>query len=46
MKSNTPKFKNAMRVYTAKLLGSTGVSRFQTFTLVFCIQLYIITVTC
>ena len=36
----TPKthwFKNAMRVYAAKLICSTGVSGFQTFKPVFCI---------
>ena len=31
------KFKNAMRVYAAELICSTGVSGFQTFKPVFCI---------
>ena len=33
----TSKFKNAMRVYAAELICSTGVSGFQTFKPVFCI---------
>ena len=37
MTSKTHKFKNAMRVYAAKLICSTGVSGFQIFKLVFCI---------
>ena len=37
MTSKAHKFKNAMRVYTAKLVCSTGVLGFQTFKLTFCI---------
>ena len=37
MTSKTHKFKNAMRVYAAELICSTGVSGFQTFKPVFCI---------
>ena len=37
MTSKTHYFKNAMRVYAAKLICSTGVSGFQTFKPVFCI---------
>ena len=37
MTSKTHKFKNAMRVYAAELICSTGVLGFQTFKLVFCI---------
>ena len=36
MTSKTPWFKNAMRVYPAELIRSTGVSGFQIFKLVFC----------
>ena len=38
MTSKTHWFKNAMRVYAAKLIYSTGVSGFQTFKSVFCID--------
>ena len=37
MTSKTHWFKNAMRVYEAKLICSMGVSDFQTFKPVFCI---------
>ena len=37
MTSKTHKFKNAMRVYAAELMCSTGVLGFQTFKPVFCI---------
>ena len=37
MTSKTHSFKNAMRVYTAELIYSTGVSGFQTFKPMFCI---------
>ena len=37
MTSKTHWFKNAMRVYAAELICSTGVSGFQIFKLVFCI---------
>ena len=37
MTSKTHQFKNAMRVYVAELICSTGVSAFQTFKPVFCI---------
>ena len=37
MTSKTHQFKNAMRVYAAELICSTGVSGFQTFKPVFCI---------
>ena len=37
MTSKTQWFKNAMHVYVAELLCSTGVSGFQTFKLVCCI---------
>ena len=37
MTSKTHLFKNAMRVYAAELICSTGVSDFQTFKPVFCI---------
>ena len=36
MTSKTHWFKNAMRVYAAELICSTGVSGFQIFKLVFC----------
>ena len=35
--SKTHQFKNAMRVYAAKLICSTRVSGFQTFNPMFCI---------
>ena len=38
MTSKTRQFKNAMRVYAAELICSTGVSGFQTFKPVFCIR--------
>ena len=38
MMSKTHQFKNAMRVYAAELICSTGVSGFQTFKPVFCIN--------
>ena len=38
MTSKTHWIKNAMRVYAAELICSTGVSGFQTFKLVFCIS--------
>ena len=37
MMSKTHKFKNAMHVYAAELICSTGVLGFQTFKPVFCI---------
>ena len=37
MTSKTHQFKNAMRVYAAVLICSTGVLGFQTFKPVFCI---------
>ena len=37
MTSKAHKFKNAIRVYTAKLICSTGVLDFQTFKLTLCI---------
>ena len=37
MTSKIQWFKNAMHVYAAELIYSTGVSGFQTFKLVFCI---------
>ena len=37
MTSKTHWFKNAMRVYPAELICSTGVSGFQIFKLAFCI---------
>ena len=37
MTSKTHQFKNAMRLYTAELICSAGVSGFQTFKPVFCI---------
>ena len=37
MTSKTHLFKNAMRVYAAELICSTGVSGFQNFKSVFCI---------
>ena len=37
MTSKTNWFKNAMLVYTAGLICSTGVSGFHTFKVVFCI---------
>ena len=38
MTSKTHEFKNAMYVYAAKSICSTGVSGFQTFKPVFCIH--------
>ena len=38
MTSKTHLFMNAMCVYTAELIGSTGVSNIQTFKLAFCIN--------
>ena len=37
MTSKTHLFKNAMHVYAAELICSTGVSDFQTFKPIFCI---------
>ena len=37
MTSKTHQFKNAMRVYAAELICSTGVSGFQTVKPMFCI---------
>ena len=37
MTSKAHKFENAMRVYAAELITSTGVTGFQTFKLAFCI---------
>ena len=38
MTSKTHYFKNAMRVHAPKLICSTGVSNFQTFKLVVCMN--------
>ena len=38
MTSKTYQFKNAMHVYAAELICSTGVLSFQTFKPVFCIK--------
>ena len=37
MTSKAHQFENAMRVYAAELVSSTGVLGFQTFKLAFCI---------